>query len=165
MQRIINIRNENAIKEIANFKEKRFSMTDIKFQNVHLKKINELVRLNVFLKNDLFINSSTLWELMQPVGLTGSHNHHGLTPEDVLSALLGLSNPFGVFIAKNGRYLIVPVMTSSFNMPLLVVIETRSDLVNDKNAKANKIVTIYPSSKLKELLKQIKSKDVLFIKK
>ena len=164
MNKTINIKNNKAIKEIRAFKDKQYSMMDIRFQNVHLRKINELVRLNIFSKNDIYINSMTLWELMQPIGETGSHNFHGLTPEDIWSAINGLSNPNYVFISKYGRYMVVPVMTSAFKEPLMVVIETGSGLVENPEADINKIVTIYPKSDIDELLNKISQKDILFRK-
>lgn len=161
MKKTIDIKTIKAIKEIRSFKDKQFAMMDIRFQNAHLKKINDLVRLKIFPKNDVYINSTTLWELMQPIGDAGSHNYHGLTPEDIWMAINKLCEPNYVFVTKFGRYTIVPVMPSSFDKPLLVVIETGSGLVDNPKADINKIVTIYPKSDIDDLLQKMSQKDIL----
>ena len=165
MNKIINIKNKKAVDEIRRFKEKKFSMIDVKFENVHLREINKLLSFVLFEKNDLYVNSTTLWELMQPMGKTGSHNYHNLTPEDIHKALNLIVEPFCVFRVKNDRYAIIPVYISSFSEPLMVVIEKEAELINNKNANINKIVTIYPKSKIDNFLSGIDSKDILYIKK
>ncbi len=60
MNKIINIKNKKSISEIQKFKDKKYSLIDIKFENVHLKEINKLVLFDLFDKNDLYINSATL---------------------------------------------------------------------------------------------------------
>lgn len=150
--KIINIKNKKSISEIQKFKEKKYSLVDIKFENVHLRDINKLISFDLFDKNDLYINSTTLWELMQPVGKAGSHNYHNLSAEDIYNALIKLSDPYCVFRVKYGRYAIVPVCISSFSEPLMVVIGVGSELINNQNANINKIVTIYPKSDIDKYL-------------
>ena len=103
MNKIINIKTNKAIKEIREFGNKLFVPIDIKFINVHLKKINKIINSELFSKNDLYINSVTLWELMQPLGNVGSHNYHELTPEDIYYALNNLIYPECVIRVKNER--------------------------------------------------------------
>lgn len=164
MNKTINIKANKAIKEIREFRDKSFVPIDIKFENIHLKKLNEVVNSELFSKNDLFINSKSLWELMQPVGGAGSHNYHGLTPEDIFSVLNSLLNPLAIFHVKNDRFAIVPILISSFKEPLMVVIEKDAPLMNRQKAKINKIVTIYPKSDLDKYLKSLNEKDILFKK-
>ena len=165
MNKIINIKNKKAINEINIFKEKKYSLIDVKFENVHLRDLNKLLPFDLFDKNDLFINSVTLWELMQPQGNAGAHNYHNLTPKDIYDALNLIINPYAIFRVKNERYAVVPVFISSFNEPLMVVIETGSELINKQNANVNKIVTMYPKSDIDNYLEGFKEKDILYIKK
>ena len=161
MNKIINIKNKKAINQIKVFKLKRYSLIDIKFENIHLKNLNKIIHFELFNKNDLYINSATLWELMQPIGASGSHNYHGLTPEDILNSLNTLETPNYILKVKQNRYAIVPVSISSYNEPLMVIIEIGASLINKSKANINKVVTIYPKSDLEEMI--LKSKDdVLF---
>lgn len=98
---------------------------------------------------------------MQPIGDAGSHNYHGLTPEDIWMAINKLCEPNYVFVTKFGRYTIIPVMSSSFDKSLLVVIETGSGLVDNPKADINKIVTIYSKSDIDDLLQKMSQKDIL----
>ena len=164
MNKIINIKLNKAIKEIREFRDKLFSQCDIRFTNVHMKKLNKIINVDLFSKNDLYINSTTLFELMQPIGNAGSHNYHELTPEDILNALNSIIDPLAVFSVKYERYAVVPVYNSSFNEPLMVVIETNAPLLNRQNANINKIVTIYPKSGFDKYLESIKNEDMLYKK-
>lgn len=164
MNKVINIRNKKSINEIEVFKLKKFVPVDIKFENVHIRELNKLMSQNLFDKNDLFINSVTLYELMQPIGDSGSHNYHELTPEDIYYALNNILDPECIIKVKNERYAIVPTYVSSFDEPLMVVIELKSSLIDNKNAKINKIVTIYPKSNLDEYLNKLDEKDILYKK-
>ena len=72
MARTINIANrEKAIENLKEYKEKKYVLSDVRFENVHLKEINKLLEYDIFSKNDLFINTISLWELMQPLGDKG----------------------------------------------------------------------------------------------
>ena len=53
---------------------------------------------------------------------------------------------------------------SSFNEPLMVIIELNSGLIVNKNANINKIVTMYPKSNLDEYLNKLDEKDILYKK-
>jgi len=164
MNKIINIKTKKSIDEIAEFKNKEFSPCDIKFTNVHLKQLNEVINFKLFDKNDLYVSSTTLYELMQPIGNCGSHNYHNLTPEDIFNAINSLLHPLAVFSVKYERYAVVPIFNSSFSEPLMVVIEKGAPLLNRQNAKINKIVTIYPKSDLDKYLEGLKQQDVLYKK-
>lgn len=165
MNKVINIKSKKAINEIKQFQNKKYSRLDIRFENVHLREINKLLPFSLFEKNDLFINSDTLWELMQPIGKTGTHNYHGLTPDDIFNALNSLEEPYCIFKVKNERYAVIPVYISSHNEYLMVVIETSCGLITNANANINKIVTIYPKSNINKHLTKIKNDDILYIKK
>lgn len=119
MNKIINIKNKKSISDIQKFKAKKYSLVDIRFENVHLKDFNRFVSFDLFDKNDLYINSTTLWELMQPTGSAGSHNYHNLTPEDIYNALNAIKDPYCVFKVKHERYAVIPVYISSFDELLM----------------------------------------------
>ena len=101
---------------------------------------------------------------MQPVGNVGTHNFHELTPEDIINALNNLLYPECVIKVKQQRYAIIPTYISSFNEPLMVIIELNSGLIVNKNANINKIVTMYPKSNLDEYLNKLDEKDILYKK-
>lgn len=80
-------------------------------------EINKLIDKQLFYKNDLFINSETLWELTQPIGESGKHNYHELTPEDIVDSLNSITNPYALFETKHSRYAIVTTTLSHYNEP------------------------------------------------
>ena len=164
MNKIINIKTNKAIKEIRAFKEKEYASCDVKFTNVHLKELNKILKIELFSKNDVYVNATTLFELMQPSGKSGVHNYHDLTPEDIFNALNNLLEPECVLKVKKERYAVVPTYVSSLNEPLMVIIELNSGLIVNKNANINKIVTIYPKSNLEEYLEKIQEKEILYKK-
>ena len=165
MKSVINIKSNKASKEVEHFKHNVYPCLDIKFENVHLKRINELARKKIFLKNDVYITASTLHELMQEVGTKGTHNYHGLSSKDIIDALNNLSIPNYVFKSHSGRYVVIPSVLSSFDLPLLIVIEKDASLTADPFAKINKIVTIYPKDKLETYIKKMTNENIIFIKK
>ncbi len=102
---------------------------------------------------------------MQPIGESGSHNYHDLSPVDIYSALNNICDPYCVFRVKHERYAIIPVYISSFNEPLMIVIEKGAELINKQNANINKIITIYPKSDVDDYLERLNECDILYIKK
>ena len=164
MNKTINIKDPKSINYIAEFKNKKYAPTDIKITNVHLKRLNKIVGFELFKKNDLYIDSMTLYEIMQPLGNKGTHNYHNLTPEDIFYALGGLDNPKIVYKDRSDRFAIVPIYISSVKELLIVIIEVGARLKNDMNANINKIVTIYPKSKIKEMIDKMDEADILFRK-
>ena len=164
MNKIIDVKNKKAIKEIERFRLKKYQMTDIRFVNVHLKRLNKLLSYDLFSKNDLYINSSTLWELMQPVGDSGSHNYHGLSSQDIVDAINGIERPYCVFRAKRGRLAIVPVSLGDATEPLMIVIEIGSGLIVNSRANINRVITIYPKDDIDRILSKMNPADILYKK-
>jgi hypothetical protein len=166
MKIIINVKeNESAISQIDEFKKKKYIGKDIRFTNVDMIVLNETISKPIFYKNDLFISSETLWEIMQPLGEANKHNYHELTAKDIVEALNSINKPYALFETKNSRYAIVTTTMSHFNEPLLFIIEVGSGLYANFEANINKIVTIYPKSNVDIMLNGLDSKDVLYIKK
>lgn len=164
MNKIINIKTSKAIKEIREFKNTLYAPCDVEFINIHLKQLNELVNVKLFSKNDLFINSGSLYNLMNPQGKNKSHHYHDLTPEDIFYSFNLVTNPLAVFSVKLGRIAVVPSYISSVGKPLIIIIEKDAPLMENQLAKINKIVTIYPKGNFEKYLKRIEEKDLLYKK-
>ena len=161
MRKSINIKNKaTAEKAIAYYKNKKVGPIDIRLSNTELKDINKLIGFDIFYKNDLFVNSETLWSIMQPIGDKDSHNHHGLTPKELVETFNNLTNPFCVFITNLGRLGVISTIISESGHPLMVVIEIGAGLIGRIDANINKMLTMYPKN---ELEKYLKSKKVLYI--
>lgn len=161
MQKDINIKNKAAAeKAITYYKSKRVRDVDVRLSNTELKQINNLTRIDLFSKNDLFVNSETLWSIMQPIGDKDSHNHHGLTPKELIETFNNLTDPYCVFVAELGRLGVISTIISESGHPLMVVIEIGAGLIGRIDANINKMLTMYPKD---ELDKYLKSKKVLYI--
>ena len=76
MNTVINIYAKKAKNYLEVFKEKEYEV-DVKFENIHLKKLNTLVKEEMFSKNDLFAGGKTLFDLMQLEKGKDQHNYHG----------------------------------------------------------------------------------------
>ena len=163
MIKIINIKSDDALEQLTQFKNKKYVMCDVRLENVHLTRISELIGHPLFLKNDLFANSNTLWSLMQDDKENDSHNHHGLTPEDILDALNNIRDPYCVFISKYERIAIVLSCLSHYGEPLMAIIEVGADLIQEKNANINKLVTMYPKRDADVFIDTIDPKRLLYV--
>ena len=165
MQKTINIKKcDEAIETLKQFKEKRYEAINVRLSNTNLKKINPLVKSNLFYKNDLFVSSDTLWEIMQPVGGYGSHHHHGLTPKEIVDVLNSLTTPYCIYKTENNRYAIVSLIIGESGEPLMIIIEVGASLVEDPNANINKFVTMYPRSNLNKVIAHMDSSNILYRK-
>ena len=165
MNKIINIGNKKyTLNDLSVYKSNEYVPFDIKIINTHMKKLNYLVGFNIFTKDLLYINSKTLWEIMQPIGGRGNHNFHGLTEEDVYLALESIQNPYAVMASKNDRYSIISIEASHFGKQLIVVIEKNASLIQNINAKVNKVVTIYPKDNIDRYINGKNQINVLYIK-
>ena len=161
----INLGNQESALAILNqIKENDYVPFDVKITNSHITSLNGLSGQKIFRKDTLYINSRTLWEIMQELGGAGSHNYHGLTPNDIFIGLRSLNKPSAVIRVKNNRYAIISVELSHFNEPLMIVIETGAELRGKIHANVNKIVTIYPKSDFDEYIKKIDEKEIVYQK-
>ena len=161
MHKVINIKvQEHAIEALEYYKNKKVKTIDIRLSNTELKGINKLIGMDMFSKNDLFVNSDTLWSIMQPVGEKDSHNHHGLTPKELVDTFNNFTNPYCVFVAELGRLGVISTIISESGHPLMVVIEIGAGLISNSDANINKMLTMYPKD---ELDKYLESKKVLYI--
>ena len=164
MKKIINIQNrKEAINSLQHFKNKQFVLADVKFENVHLLELNHKVYQNIFSKNDLFINTISLWELMQPMGERGGHNYHDLSPEDIVDALSSITEPYCILKTEISQYAIMSTSISHFGEPLFIVIEINAGLVGNTNANINKLVTMFPMSDIQRIINNMNKKNILYI--
>ena len=164
MKLVINIKEtETAIKEVDAFRIKKYVNKDVRFTNIHLKKLNEKIRRNIFKKNDAYINSETLWDSMQEQGGSDVHNYHELTAEDIVSALSSIAEPYAVLKAKHERYSVITETTTHFGNNLFFIIEIGSGLSSNKNKNINKIVTMHAIGD-DSIEKELKKNPVLYKK-
>ena len=165
MIKIINIKSADALKQITEYKNKLFSMHDIRLENVHMKRINALIKYNLFSKNDLFVNSTGLWEMMQPQGKQGGHHYHDLTPEEVLDALNNIISPYCIFKTKQNRLSIILSCVCHKDNPLMAIVEVGVGLIDDEEANINKLVSLYPKSDIEKIVEKLKPNELLYINK
>lgn len=165
MNKIINAANRNStIGILIDFQKNMYVPFDVKIINSHIKKINDFVGFKLFKNNSLYINSKTLWELMNQEKGKGSHNFHGLLPEDVYMAINSLKDPKYVFISTYERCSIITIQLSHFEKPLMITIERDSGLETNSNITVNKIVTIYPKDNVDEYIEKRWGESVLYKK-
>ena len=164
MFRIVNIQNKKeAVELLQLFKEKKYVLADVKFENVHLREINKLLEKNIFSKNDLYINTISLWELMQPLGNKGGHNYHDLSPKDIVDALSSITEPYCVLKTEISQYAILSTSISHFGEPLMVIIEVGAGLDKNINANINKLVTMFPKGDIERTVKNMDIKNLLYL--
>ena len=164
MARTINIANrEKAIENLKEYKNKKYVLSDVRFENVHLKEVNKLLGYDIFSKNDLFINTISLWELMQPLGEKGGHNYHDLSPEDIVDALSSITEPYCILKTEISQYAILSTTISHFGEPLMVIIEVGAGLDKNINANINKLVTMFPKGDIERTIKNMNVRNLLYL--
>ena len=164
MERTINIANrEKAIENLKEYKNKKYVLSDVRFENVHLKEVNKLLGYDIFSKNDLFINTISLWELMQPLGEKGGHNYHDLSPEDIVDALSSITEPYCILKTEISQYAILSTTISHFGEPLMVIIEVGAGLDKNINANINKLVTMFPKGDIERTIKNMNVRNLLYL--
>ena len=158
MIKLINlVRKDKSIEFLRNCQEKDLSPMEVRFHDVHLLDINKTLGRNIFCKDDLFANTGTLYDAMQPVGTKNHHNTHGLTPEEIYNSLKSLSKSKEIYPTHDFRYIVVSDVVASCGYQIVAVIEIGSALSNNMDANINKLATIYPKD-LERLRKKDKNK-------
>ena len=164
MKRIINIdKKKKACKDLEQFKNKRYESLEIEFTNVHLLKLNQVLGFRAFSKDSLYVHSSTLWDIMQPIGSTYKHHSHGLYPEFVVETLSSLKETFFVYESYSNRYVVL-VHGNKEYPNIITVIELNAGLKDNRNANINKLVTMYPKSNLSKLLEHLEKEKIRYKK-
>lgn len=145
----INIRDrKNAITLLKRLSLKDYESQDIRITNMHLKDLNDQLGAIIFAKNDLYVLASTIWEITQPIGKSNKHHHfHGLTIEQLYETLLNAHNSEEVIESHDSRYVIVTSSLNETNENFVLIVEINASLTNDRNARINKLITIYPRRK------------------
>ena len=162
---ILNISNEeSSIELLKQLRDKDYVPFDVEITNSHITELNELTGKKLFAKSSLYINSKTLYDIMQSEGKSENHNYHGLTPEDVYMSLISIKDPKCVFITKFERYAIVSIELSHFDYPLMMVVEKDAGLLLNVNANINKIITIYPKDHIDEYIAKLDERVLLYKK-
>ena len=149
MNRIINLgKVDSALKEIETIKNNDYVPFDIRIINSHLLDLNNIIGMKVFKKDALYVNSRTLWEIMQPIGGRGKHHYHELSPKEILEALLKMKNALEVVPSYDNRYLIITLATISNGTNIAIVLEKDAQIIKDgKKHLVTKVVTMYPKLK------------------
>ena len=165
MKNFINIGNKPAsLKYLKEIKEHQYAPFDLRIVNSHITDLNKLVGRRLIKKDALYIGSETLWEIMQPQGKRGRHHYHGLMEEDIYSALANISEPYCIFITEFDRIAVVSISLCHFGEKTVTIIEIDAELVTFEKTKIYKVVTIYPKSKIGNVLKRIEESKILYKK-
>ena len=157
---------EESIKALEILKGDEGANRDIQITNSHIMELNQLVKRKIFRNSLLYIDSQTLYDIMQPTGESdSSHNYHELNPEDVYMALTSIKDPQYVFIAKyHNRHATISVELSHFKLPLMIVIETKAKIISNWEVVANKVVTIYPKDHIDAYIEKLDQRLLLYKK-
>ena len=163
MYKEINIKNKKqSLALLSHYQKKKTVLIDIKFINTNLKEINNLIGKAIFVKNDLYVNSDTLYEIMQPIGGRGRHNFHGLTPEEIINVLNNLIHPYCVYKANKGKYGIISTITRATGETFIIIIEIGAGLIGRMDANINKFVTMFPKTEIGKFI--ARANEILYLK-
>ena len=147
MQRTINLGDEKTSKDYLELlRTKRYVPFDIRIVNSHITLLNEVIGKKIFKRDALYINSDTLWEIMQPLGGRGKHHFHNLSPTNIYDALHSIKDSKEVIVSYDNRYVIVTLSTFNESTNIAVVVTTNA-LLNSGKTKVLKIITLYPQDK------------------
>lgn len=107
-----------------------------------MQKINKIYGRKIIFRNSCFVESQTLWELMQPLGSKITHNSHNLSPEQIYEAFLNCKKPIDVIKSYFKRYVILTIALENNKHNLGVVIEPETYHAVLKKT-VNKVITIH----------------------
>ena len=145
---IINIGNEKtALELLTQFKEKEYVPFYVKITNTRIKDLNKVIGRVVFKKDALYINSQTLYEIMQDDGEAGTHHHHGLAPEQVYNALSRLKYSKDVIASYDNRYVVITDVVVSDEVKIVIIVAPNEVLIKEGVDNVVVIITIYPSDR------------------
>ena len=109
--------------------------------------LNEIVGKRLFKNDALYIDSKTLWEIMQPVGGRGRHHYHSLNPEDIMFVLTNLKYSKTIIPSYDNRILIIALPSFTENKTYAVIIDPNGNTKNKIKNRVIRIITIYPYNK------------------
>lgn len=143
METTINIgKRREAIRILKDFKINHYENRPIEITNIHLENINNIFGRKIIFRNNCFVESQTLWELMQPLGNKKTHNSHNLSPTEIFEALFNVKKPLEVVESYFGRYVILTIAIEQNGHKLGVVVEPET-YHTVLNKTVNKIITIH----------------------
>ena len=160
---VINLNSKKTKSDLITFKEKEYNV-NVRIYNVHLRKINRIVGFNLFSKNDLYVGGETLYAAMQPKGSDVHHNYHDLTPEDILKALRSITNPYCVLKNGQDKVSIITSFISHLGKPINIIIEIGDGLRGMNDANINKMVTLFPISRVEKHIEKVGINNIYYIR-
>ena len=163
MKTIINLNSKTAESDISIFKTKKYEIS-IRIENIHLKTLNEVIGFNLFSKNDLYVGGETLWSVMQPKGEDEHHNHHNLSPKDILEAFKSVLKPYCILESEQNRIAIITSFISHLGDPLNIIIELGAGLKGNVDANINKLVTMFPISKISKYIDKYGTDKIYYLR-
>ena len=148
MNRFLNLANKDAcIALLEDIKDNDYVPFYLRITNSHIRDLNKVIGRNVFKKDAVYVNSQSLWEIMQPVGGEGGHHYHGLTPEQVYNALIRLRYSKNVRVSYDNRFVVITDVDYNDEVLLVVVVSPNITVVKEELDNVIIVITIYPSDK------------------
>ena len=145
---ILNIGDkESCLQTLIQFKENKYVPFYVRITNSNIRELNNVIGRKVFKKDALYINSLSLWEIMQPIGEKGKHHHHGLAPEEVYNALSRIQYSKEVYTSYEDRYIVITDVVVTDEVRLVVIVTPNETLVKENIDNVVVIITIYPSDR------------------
>ena len=163
MDAVINVGNKpEAIRRLNHYAERDRGHFDVLFRNVHLCLLNETIGRTIFRKNDLYVDASTLYELMMPVWGQGSHHYHGLKPTQIIYALSNLKKANCIIRSGKGRILLGILLETWRDKYMVVIIDPEATIKTDFRTKVCKLITMYEYSAFSKHLENLPETDIIF---
>ncbi len=148
MNKVLNLGNkEYALKLLGKIKNNNYVPFDLRVTNAHLPALNKIIGRNIFRKDVLYVNTQTLWEIMQPIGGRGKHHYHQLSPQEILDALKDIKNSKDVNESYDGRYLIITLVMHQNDAPIAIILEPHGQLKENVGVDVARVITMYPYNK------------------
>ena len=119
----------------------------LRIANSHIKDLNAVIGRNVFRKDAVYVNSQSLWEIMQPVGGEGGHHYHGLSPDQVYNALSRIRYSQNVIVSYDQKYVVITDVDVSDNACLVVVVKPDGYLIKEDQKDVVIVISVYPKDK------------------
>ena len=148
MNRYLNLANKDVcIALLEEIRDNDYVPFYLRITNSHIKDLNLVIGRNVFRKDAVYVNSQSLWEIMQPVGGKGSHHYHGLTPKQIYNALTHIRYSQNVIVSYDQKYVIITDIDVSDKASLVVVVKPDGYLVKEDQRDVVIVISVYPKDK------------------
>ena len=145
IHKYINLGNKaEALEFLEDFKNKKYVPFYVRITNSNILVLNTIIGNKVFKKDEVYVRSSTLHDIMQQPGGKGEHNYHGLTPNDVYNALSRIHLSKNVEPTEDNKYIVITDVKVSDEVSLIVIIKAKGYIFKLDRKKVVIIITIYP---------------------